>query len=49
MADYILPEKGAGNLTGLCSVCERWMKRRVSVAQLGEWQAILDVTIKRPG
>jgi hypothetical protein len=47
MADYILPVKGAGNLTGLCSVCERWMKRRVSAAQLPEWQALLDITIRR--
>lgn len=49
MADYILTEKGAGNLTGLCSVCERWMKRRVNAAQLGEWQVILDITIRRRG
>ena len=47
MADCLLPEKGAGNLTGLCSVCGRWMKRRVSVARLGEWQAILEIKVTR--
>jgi hypothetical protein len=49
MADYIAQEHGAGNLAGICPVCERWMYRRVGTAQLGAWLTLLDVTIRRPG
>ena len=49
MADYQVQERGAGNLTALCTSCGGWMKRRLGAAQLSEWKAILDITIRQPG
>ena len=49
MADYIPQRNGAGNLAGICPVCERWMYRRVGLVQLEAWHALLNITIRRPG
>ena len=47
MADYLMQEHGAGNLAGLCPVCERVMYRRVGRGQLSEWQTLLEVTVRQ--
>ena len=47
MADYFPQHHGAGNLAGLCPVCERMMFRRLGHTQLGEWQALLDITVRQ--
>jgi hypothetical protein len=48
MVDYVPRKAGAGNLEGLCPVCERFMYRRASEAQVAAWRAILDIRLKQP-
>ena len=49
MADYTPSTRGAGNLSAICSVCERWMNRRVSPSALDHWRTLLDITIRQAG
>lgn len=49
MADYTPAAHGAGNLSAICSTCERWMNRRVSPSAIDLWRTLLDITVRRAG
>ncbi len=44
LAEFIPLTPLSGNLRAICAACETLMHRRVSLRQLPEWEAILDVT-----
>lgn len=45
MAEYLPMTATGGNLIALCSSCEGWMYRRVSLAKLPRMMTILDITV----
>jgi excisionase family DNA binding protein len=44
MVEYLPLHSDGGNLRAICGVCETLMHRRVSLRQLSDWEAILEVS-----